>query len=144
MVPKLHMLLLKFGTFDTSNLVTSYLMLMIFINYLPPVRLKLVPVLKSGQSLLKLGIFDILNIPISNLMLKKRFINNYQLLDQNWSQNKKYSKFVEIWANWYFTYADFDFNVKKTMMKYLPPVEPNLISRLKMLIVYWKLAYFMF
>ena len=93
------MLLLKFGTFDTSNLVTSYLMLMIFINYLPPVRLKLVPVLKSGQSLLKLGMFDILTIPISNLMLKKRFINNYQLLGQNWSQNKKYSKFVEIWAN---------------------------------------------
>ena len=85
------MLLLKFGTFDTSNLVTSYLMLMIFINYLPPVRLKLVPVL-SGQSLLKLGMFDILNIPISNLMLKKRFINNYQLLGQNWSQNKKISK----------------------------------------------------
>ena len=111
---------------------------------MPPVRLKLVPVLKSGQSLLKLGIFDILNIPISNLMLKKRFINNYQLLGQNWSQNKKYSKFVEIWANWYFTYADFDFNVKKTMMNYLPPVKPKLISRLKMLIVYWKLAYFMF
>lgn len=93
------MLLLKFGTFDTSNLVTSYLMSMIFINYLLPVTLKLVPVLKCGQNLLKFGIFGILDIPISILMLKKRLRNNYQLLGQNWSQNKKYSKFVEIWAN---------------------------------------------
>lgn len=65
------MLLLKFGTFDTSNLVTSYLMSMIFLNYLPPVRQKLIPVLKSGQNVMKFGIFDILDIPILILMLKK-------------------------------------------------------------------------
>ena len=46
----------------------------IFINYLPPVRSKIGPKIKSAQNLLKFGSFDISNMPISILMSKMIFI----------------------------------------------------------------------
>ena len=42
----------------------------IFFKYLPPVRSKLVPKLKTAQNLLKFGTFNISNIPISVLLSK--------------------------------------------------------------------------
>ena len=50
---------LKFSTFDISNILISILMSkVIFIKYLPPVRPKLVPILKI-ENLLKSDTFDI-------------------------------------------------------------------------------------
>ena len=69
---KMFRFLMKFGTFDISNMSVSILVSkMIFIKYLPPVRPKLVQKLrvpklywKSVQNLLKYGKFDILIITL--------------------------------------------------------------------------------
>ena len=44
-------------------------------KYLPPAGRKLVPKIKNAQNLLKFGRFDILNMPISTLMLKMVNVN---------------------------------------------------------------------
>ena len=75
--------------------------------------------------------------------------NLYQLLDPNWSQNEKCSEFIEIWPNWYFKFGTFDMlNMlisilmsKIILIKYLPPVRPKLVPKLKVLRIYWNLAY---
>ena len=36
----------------------------------------------------------------------------YQLLGPNWSQNEECLEFVQMWLNWYFKYADLNFDVK--------------------------------
>ena len=51
-------------------LISIFMLKMIFINYLPPVR----PKLKSAQNLLKFGTFDISNMSISILMSEIIFI----------------------------------------------------------------------
>ena len=66
---------MKFGTFDISNIPISTLMSqIIFIKYLPPVRLQICTKIKSVQTLLKLGTFDVSNMQISILKLKKIFV----------------------------------------------------------------------
>ena len=65
--------------FGISNMSISILMSkIIFIKYLPPVRPKLVPKLKSAQNLLKFGTFNISNIPILISMSKIFFIKYLQ------------------------------------------------------------------
>ena len=109
---------------------------MIFMNYLPPVRPKMFPKLRS-----KLSKFDTSTIyhPISILMskiffqkhlppikpklvskLKSRsrllrqilFLLNIYRLGPNWSQTEKCSEFIKIWHIWYFKYANPNFDVK--------------------------------
>ena len=46
----------------------------IFMKYLPSVRLKLIPKIKNAQNLLKFGTFDISNVLISILVPKMTFI----------------------------------------------------------------------
>ena len=46
----------------------------IFMKYLPSVRLKLIPKIKNAQNLLKFGTFDISNMLISILVPKMTFI----------------------------------------------------------------------
>ena len=64
-----------FGAFDISNMLISILMSeLIFIKYLPPVKLKLVPKLKITQNLLKFGTLDISNMSILILISKMIFV----------------------------------------------------------------------
>ena len=66
---------MKFGTFYISNMpILILISKMIFMKYLPPVKLKLVSKSKMLRICWNLGIFDILNIPISILMWKLIFI----------------------------------------------------------------------
>ena len=75
--------LLKFATFDISNIAVLILMSkIIFIKYLPPVWHKY-PKIKSAQNLLKFGTFDISNMLILILMSKMIFMK-YLLLGPNW------------------------------------------------------------
>ena len=102
--------LLKFDTFDISNIPISKI---IFITYLPPVRPKMVPKWKMFRIYWNLAHL-IFQISRSRFWCEKWFLLNiYHLLDQNWSQNWKCPEFIGIWHIWYFKYADLDFNVKK-------------------------------
>ena len=47
---------------------------MTFMKYLPPFRPKLVPKVKMPQKLLKFGITDISNVPISTLVSKMKYL----------------------------------------------------------------------
>ena len=85
--------LLKFGTFNISNMPISILMSkMIFIKYdlLGPNWSKI----KNVQDLSK---FDTFNISIMLMPMSKQFLsNNDQLLGSNLFQNQKCSEFIEI------------------------------------------------
>ena len=108
---------------------------MIFMKYLPPVRPKLVPkskMLRIYWNLAHLiyGIFQ------SQIWYQKLFLSNiYHLLGPNWSKNKKYSEFIEIWHIWYFKHANFDVNF--FFIKYLPIARPQLVQKWKILRIYW-------
>ena len=78
---------------------------------------------------------------IKNVLIKKTCI--YQFLGPSWSQNEKYSEFIEIWLSWYFQYANFDFKVKNKFYEILP-VRAKLAPKLNMLRIYWNLAYLIF
>ena len=90
--------LLKFGTFDILNTPISIQMSkMIFIKYLPPVRPKLVPILKMLRIYWDLAHL-IFRISRSCFDVKNYYLSNiYRLLGPNWSQNEKSSEFTEIW-----------------------------------------------
>ena len=83
--------LLKFGTFDISNMPVSILMSkMIFMKYLPAVRFKL---LRIYWNLVHLTF----RISGSRFWCLKLFsLTIYHFFGPNWSQNKKYSEFIEI------------------------------------------------
>ena len=66
---------------------------------------------------MKFEAFDISNMLILILMSTIVLWNTYRLLGRSWCQNQKYSEFIEIWPNWYFKYADFDFTVKNNFHK---------------------------
>ena len=46
-------------------------------KYLPPFRPKLVPKVKMPQKLLKFGITDISNVPISTLVSKMKYLTYF-------------------------------------------------------------------
>ena len=72
---------MKFDTFDISNMgILILVSKIIFIEYLPPVRPKLVSKFKNTQNLLKFGTFDIPNIPILISMSKIIFIKYLPLV----------------------------------------------------------------
>ena len=104
--------LLKFGTFDISNMPISILMSkMIFIKSLQPVTPKLTPNWKcSGfTEIWHMWYFEYRDLDFD---VKNYFLSNiYQLLLPNWSQTEKCSEFIEIWTSWYFKYADLSFDV---------------------------------
>ena len=84
----------------------------IFIKYLPPIRPTLVPKLRVLRIYWNL-VHSIFQICQSRFWCRKCFLSNiYQLLGSNWPQNEKCSEFIEIWPNWYFKYADLNFDVK--------------------------------
>ena len=67
--------LLKFGTFDISNMPTLISMSkMIFMKYLPIFKPKLVQKLNSAQNSLKSGTFNISSMPSPILMSKISFM----------------------------------------------------------------------
>ena len=73
--------LLKFGTFNISNMpISSLNPKMILIKYLPPVRPKLVPKWKMLRIYWSFGTRDISNIPILILMSKIIFIKYVPLV----------------------------------------------------------------
>ena len=107
--------LLKFGTFNISNIPISILISkIIFMKYLPPVRPKLVAKLKVPRIYWNLAHLTF-QICRCQFQCKKWLFsaNMCQLIDPHWSQNKKCSEFIEIWLNLYFKYADLDLDVKK-------------------------------
>ena len=62
---------------------------------------------------MKSGASKVSSIPILILMSKIIFVKKYLLpVGQNWSQNRKYSEFIEIWQIKYFKYVNLNFNVK--------------------------------
>ena len=129
-----------------NQLLVAHIMSKIFfMKYLPAVRPKMVPKLKMlriywNLEYLIFDTCDILNIQISILMSKLVLLNTYYLLDPKWSQNKNCSGFIELWCVWYFEYPDLNFDVKKFFfIKYLPSAWPKLISKWKMLRIYWNL-----
>ena len=83
-----------------------------FKKYLPPVRHKLVPKLKMHRIYWNLANV-IFRISRSRFWCHRLFLLNiYHLFGPNWSQNLKYSEFIEIWPNWYFKYPGLDFNIR--------------------------------
>ena len=104
--------LLKFGTFDISNMPISILMSkMIFIESLQPVRPKLTPKLKMLRIYWNLA-HVIFRISRSWFWCQKLFFIKYlpvttPKLVPNW----KMLRIVEIWPNWYFKYAHLSFDV---------------------------------
>ena len=109
--------LLKFGTFNISNMPISVLMLKnIFIKYLPPVRPKLVPRLKMLRIYWNLA-YLMFQISRSRFWCQKLFLlNTYHLFSPNWYQNWKCSEFIETWHIRYFKYAILDFDVKNNFL----------------------------
>ena len=101
----------------------------IFIKYLSPVWHKLVPKLEVLRIYWNLA-QSIFQICQSWFCCQKYFslLNIYQLLGPNWSQNERCSEFIEIWPNWYFQYANLNFDVKMIFIKYLPPARPKLVQ----------------
>ena len=45
---------------------------------------------------------------------------------------------------WYFEYLDLDSDIKNNFMKYLPPVRPKLVPKLKVFRIYWNLVHSIF
>ena len=137
--------LLKFGTFDTSNMPISVLMSKtIFIKYLQNIRPKLVSRLKVPMIYWSLRhlIFQICR---SWLCCQNWFLLNiYPPLGRNWSQNQKCSEFIKVWQIWYFTYSGLEFDVKMIFIKYLPSVMPKSVLKLKVLRIYWNLVHLIF
>ena len=103
--------LLKFGTFDFSNMPISILMpKIIFMKHLPSVRPKLVPKLKmlnlvnialwikmkNAWNLLKFGTFDFSNMPISILMSKIIFLKYLTIIRPKLVSKPKCSKCGDI------------------------------------------------
>ena len=88
--------LLKFGTFDISNMSISILISkMIFVKYLPPVRPKLVPKLKVPQIYWNWHNWYFTYADL-DFNVKNDYLSNiYQLLGLNFSQNEKCSKFIK-------------------------------------------------
>ena len=116
----------------------------IFKKYLPPVRHKLVPKLKMHRIYWNLANV-IFRISQSRFWRHRLFLLNiYHLFGPNWSQNLKYSEFIEIWPNWYFKYPGLDFNIRIIFIKHLPAVRSKLVPKLKVLIIYWNLAHSIF
>ena len=101
----------------------------IFIKYLSPVWHKLVPKLEVLRIYWNLA-QSIFQICQSWFCCQKYFslLNIYQLLGPNWSQNEKCSEFIEIWLNWYFQYANLNFDVQMIFIKYLPSARPKLVQ----------------
>ena len=101
----------------------------IFIKYLSPVWHKLVPKLEVLRIYWNLA-QSIFQICQSWFCCQKYFslLNIYQLLGPNWSQNEKYSEFIEIWLNWYFQYANLNFDVQMIFIEYLPSARPKLVQ----------------
>ena len=112
---KLRMLRIyrSLAQFNISSMPFSILMSkIIFKKYLPPVRPKLVPKLKMLKIFWNLGNL-IFRISQSWFWCQRLFLwNIYHFFGLNWSQNSKYSEFIEIWLNWCFEYLGLDFDVK--------------------------------
>ena len=117
----------------------------IFMKYLPPVRPKLILKLKMLRIYWNLAHL-IFRTSQSWLWCQRLFLLNiYHLLGRNWSQNYKYTEFIEIWHFHYFRYVDLNFNVKNVfLIKHLPIARPQLVPRWKMLRIYWNLAELIF
>ena len=65
-------------------------------KYLPPARPKMIPKLKCSK-FIEIWHIRYWKYPDLNFDTKNYFLSNvYQLLGQNWSQNKKCSEFIAI------------------------------------------------
>ena len=114
MVPKLKMLRIYWTlTHDILNNLISILMSkIIFIKYLPTVQPKLVSKLKLLRIYWYM-VHSIFQICQSRFWCQKSFLlNTYNLLGLNWSQNGKYSWFIEIWHIRYFECPNLNFDFK--------------------------------
>ena len=100
----------------------------IFMKYLPHVRPKLVPKLKT----LKIGSFDISNIPTSILMSKIISIK-YLPLGRPKLVAKLNLEFTEIRHIRYFKYANLDFNVRNGFYEIFTSCQAKLTPRLNLL-----------
>ena len=98
-----------------NQLSTAHIMSkIIFMEYLPLARSKLVPKLKMLRIYWNLAQM-IFRISQSRFRYQRLFLLNiYHLLGPNWSQNWKYSEFIEIWYIRYFKYANLGFDVKNS------------------------------
>ena len=104
---------------------------MIFIKYLPPVRPKLVPLLKVLRSYWNLAHF-IFRISRSQFWCLKLFsLNTYHLFGPNWSQYQKCSEFIEIWHIQYFKYANLDFDIKNDFYEIFTTCYTQIGSKIK-------------
>ena len=115
MIPKLKMPRIYWNlTRDISNIpISVFMSKIIFIKYLPTAWPKLVPKLKVLRIYWNLAHW-IFRICQSRFWCQKSFLSNrYNLLGPNWSQNWKWSGFIEIWHICYFQYPDLNFDVKK-------------------------------
>ena len=100
----------------------------IFMKYLPHVRPKLVPKLKT----LRIGSFDISNIPTSILMSKIISIK-YLPLGRPKLVAKLNLEFTEIRHIRYFKYANLDFNVRNGFYEIFTSCQAKLTPRLNLL-----------
>ena len=74
---------------------------------------------------------------ITHIMSKIILYNIYQLLDPNWSQIKNAQNSLKFDA-WNISSMPISiFTSKLIFIKYLPPVRPKLVSKLKVLWIYW-------
>ena len=127
--------LLRFGTFDISNMPILILMSkMIFIKYLPPASPKFFPKLKMLRIYWNLGTFDISNIPILILMWKIIFI---KYLPPVWP--KLVPEFIKIWH--IRCSKDVDFDVRNVFYEIFTRCHAKLTPRLKLLwnlcLIFW-------
>ena len=124
--------LLKFGTFNISNMpISSLNSKMILMKYLPPVRPKLVPKWKMLRIYWSFGTLDISNIPILILMSKIIFIKYVPLV------RPKLIPKLKVLSIQYFKYVNLHFDVKNGFYEIFTNCQTKLTPILKLL---WNLC----
>ena len=124
--------------------MTQIMSKIIFRKYLPPVRPKLVPKLKMLRIYWSLTQM-MFRISRSWFWCQKWFLLNiYHLLGPSWSKIKYAQKLLKFGLIDISSMPISILMSKIILMKYLPPVRPKLVPKMKMLRIYRNLPHLIF